>query len=370
MGRQTRKKNTKTLKSIIAKIDLSAVYKNYEYLKREAGTEIIPVLKGDAYGHGLTQIAAFLRKKGVPFLSVATAGEALELRNAGDKGRLLCWLYDVKNPGIEQVLDTVDIGLFDESHIEELSRRIPKGKKCCVHLFVDTGINRAGIPYENAIRAAEKISNHPKFSLVGLMSHFVESEIKNDRVTDEQLSKFRKLRNDLEQIHITPEYIHIANSGGILNYDVSDFTHSRAGCALFGLSPMGKIYKDLTPVMTVVSPIIQLKNVRKGDTIGYDATFKVPYTMRIAIVPIGYADGLPRSSSGKLYVTVGSERRRVLGLLNMDQIIVKAHSYDKVGDEVTVFSSNINIYDIANAAATIPSEIMSKIGSRVKRVYY
>ena len=353
---------------ITATINIDALCKNIKYIKQKSKTDIIPVLKANAYGHGMVEIAKILRKKQIELIGVATLEEALILRKSGDKGRILYWIYDLYNPNFK-VYPDLDIGIVDENHIDKLSTIIPKNKKCNIHLFVDTGINRAGIPYEYALSAAKKINDNPKLNLVGMMSHLIESEFKNDKLVNEQLRKFRLLRSQLEDINIIPKYVHIANSGGVLNYDVSDFTHCRIGQLLHGLD--NKKYQQLT--MTLSTTILQLKNIKKGDGVGYDYKYYAPKNMRIAIAGIGYADFLPILSSGKLYVYINGTKRKVLGLESMDQIVIAAKNTDKLHDKIIIFGDGINcpqtIDDIAKEGNTISYELLPHIGYRVKHEY-
>jgi alanine racemase len=368
-------KNNKINKNqnmITATINIDALRKNIKYIKQKSKTEMIPVLKANAYGHGMVEIAKILRKEKIELIGVATLEEALILRRSGDRGRILYWLYDLYNPNF-QLYPDLDIGIIDENHIEILSKMVPKNKKCNIHLFVDTGINRAGIPYEYALSAAKKINDNPKLNLVGMMSHLIESEFKNNKLVNEQLRKFRLLRSQLADINIIPKYVHIANSGGVINYDVSDFTHCRPGKLLHGLNPNKIINNNLNLTMTLSTNIIQLKNVNKGDGIGYDNTYIVPKNMQIAVAPIGFADFLPRLSSGKLYVYINGTKRKVLGLESMDQIVIAAKKTDKLHDKIIIFGDGKNcpqdINNIAKEASTICSELLTHIGYRVNREY-
>ena len=357
---------------ITATINIDALCKNIKYIKQKSKTDIIPVLKANAYGHGMVEIAKILRKKQIELIGVATLEEALILRKSGDKGRILYWIYDLYNPNFK-VYPDLDIGIVDENHIDKLSTIIPKNKKCNIHLFVDTGINRAGIPYEYALSAAKKINDNPKLNLVGMMSHLIESEFKNDKLVNEQLRKFRLLRSQLADINIIPKYVHIANSGGVLNYDVSDFTHCRTGGLLHGLNPNKIKTKDLNLTMTISTNILQLKDIKKGDGVGYDYKYYAPKNMKIAIAGIGYADFLPRLSSGKLYVYINGTKRKVLGLESMDQIVIAAKNTDKLHDKIIIFGDGKNcpqtIYDIAKEGNTINAELVTHIGYRVNREY-
>ena len=361
-------------KDITAIIDVNAIRNNVKFLRKKTGTDIMPVLKADAYGHGLIEMAKVLRTIGVKYIGVATLGEAILLRKAGDKGRVLAWLYDIDGPEFKDGLKlNLDIAIFDEKHIPKIEKMIPAGQKLKVTMFVDTGINRAGIPYNNSLQAFKDVAKCDKFEIVGMMSHLVCSGIKNSPIVNEQMRKFRALRSELEEIGIKPPLVHIANTGACLNYDVSDFTLSRSGSGIYGLPGVYKVDKNLKLAMTVKSYIIQLKDIEKGEGIGYDWKYITPKKMKVAVLPIGYADIIPRSSSGKLYVYINGTKRKVLGLISMDQIIVEAKEKDKINDDVIIFGNSFNcpqtIFDVAKAGDAFPIEILCHTGYRINRTY-
>ena len=361
-------------KDIKAVIDVNAIRNNINYLKKKSGTDLMPVLKADAYGHGLIEMAKILRKLGIKYLGVATLGEAILLRKSGDKGRVLSWLYDIDGQEFKDGLNlNLDIAIFDEKLISKIESMIPKGKKVKVTMFVDTGINRAGIPYENCLQAFKDIEACDKFELVGMMTHLVCSGVKNSPIVNEQLRKFRELRKQLADINIVPPLVHAANTGGCLNYDVSDFTLARPGSGIYGVPGNDKLHKHLKLAMTIKSYIIQLKDVEKGAGIGYDWKYIAPKKMRVAVLPIGYADIIPRSSSGKLYVYINGTKRKVLGTISMDQIIIEAKKNDKINDDVIIFGNGSNcpqtIFDVAKAGDAFPIEILCHTGYRINRIY-
>jgi alanine racemase len=380
----TRKRPSKTFKitqipksdkDIKAVIDVNAIKRNVQLLKKKSGTDLMPVLKADAYGHGLIEMSSILRKMGIKYIGVATLGEAILLRKSGDKGRVLSWLYDIEGQEIKDGIKLgLDIAICDETLIPKLEKLIPKGKQIKITMFVDTGINRAGIPYEKALQAFKDVAKSPdKFIIEGMMSHLVCSGIKNSPIVNEQLRKFRSLRSELEKIGIVPPLVHIANTGACLNYDVSDFTLARAGSGIYGITADFKPSKELQLPMSVTSYIIQLKDVDKGKGIGYDWKYITPRKMRVAVLPIGYADIIPRASSLKLHVYVNGTKRRVLGLISMDQIIIEAKESDNINDEVYIFGNGTNcaqtIYDLAKLADTIPIEVLCHTGYRINRTY-
>jgi alanine racemase len=356
-------------KNITATVDINSLKHNINYLKRKAKTDVMPVLKANAYGHGIVKMAKYCRKLGIKYIGVATLGEAIQIRNSGDKGRILGWLYDVTTNEVrDAVLKNIDIGIFDENHIPIISKSLPKGVKAKIHLFVDTGIDRNGVPYENAVEAAKQIVSDPKFELVGMMSHFCCAEKGNNKSTLKQLEIFRKVRRDLAELNIKPELVHIGNTPGILHYDLSDFTLARSGSGIYGYGS-----KKLIPIMDISSKIIQLKYVPKGMGIGYDRTYITDKKTYIGIVPIGYADFIPLTKSEELSVIVNGTKRKVLGLESMDQIVIQAKDGDKLGDNVDIFGRKnkdfISGEEFAKMGHTTIYNILTHIGSRVNHVY-
>jgi alanine racemase len=267
----------------------------------------------------------------------------------------------------------IDIAIYDETIITKFIGLIPNNKKINVTIFVDTGINRAGVPYNKAFDTFKLLINNPKINLEGMMSHLVCSNIKNSPIVNEQLRKFRELRKKLENIGIKPPLVHIANTGGCMNYDVSDFTLARCGSGIYGITDNFVHNKNFKLPMTVKTHIIQIKDINKGEGIGYDWKYIAPHKMKISILPIGYADIIPQNTSLKLHVYINGIKRKVLGYSGMDQITIEAHVNDKVNDEVYIFGNGVNcrqtIYELYKLSNSSPLEILSHIGYRVNRIY-
>jgi len=372
--KQSKNQIPSVYKNITAEININSLRHNISFFRNQTNTDIMPIIKADGYGHGIVDISRVLRNLNITYLGVATAGEAILLRNNGDNGRILCWLYNINSPELKEVIKLdIDVAIFDESHIPIIEKLVPCGKKAKITLHVDTGINRAGVPYDKAYKAAIDINKSDKFEFVGLMSHLISSQIKNSPIVNQQLTKFRELRSLLEDINIKPPLQHIANTCAALNYDVSDFTLSRIGGGIYGLTVDKKLNNNLLPIMSVKSKLIQIKTINKGDSIGYDSKYIASKNRMIGCVPIGYADILPRNASLKLWVYVNGTRRRVLGLESMDQIVIETKKQDKINDDVFIFGNGKNckqtIYDLANISNTITYDIVTHIGNRVNRIY-
>lgn len=350
-------------------ISRAKIQHNIDVMRKLAKTEIMPVIKADAYGHGIIEIAKFLRSIGIQYIGVATVNEALELRNNGDNGRLLAWLYDSYSLDLSNAFhNDIEIAVFDEEAIPRIRNELRKynHKQINITIFVDTGFHRNGIPYERAINVIEKLVDIPNVNINGLMSHLIESSIPNSSIVKDQLSKFRRLRNELREIGIIPNNVHIANTNACFNYDVSDFTISRVGSGIFGLSIETYVMKrhNIQYVMKVQTRIIQIKRIRKGECIGYGCDYIAPRNMMICILCIGYAD-IPIYNYDNIYYYIRGTRRRVLGRPNMDQIVCISKPGDKLHD-LAYLSHELQIHN------TEPYDklfIMTHIGRRLKRVY-
>jgi len=353
--RKTLKNNFKMIR---AKISKHALYHNLCYLRKKSKAEVMVVLKANAYGHGMVEMANICRKMNVNYIGVSTIDEAIQLRQNGDKGRILTWLYDPTHLN-DAVIHDIDIGVFDESHIPLLSR-LPNVN---IHLFVDTGINRNGIPYDRAIHSAQTVVSHSNLNLVGIMSHLCCASTDKQK-TENQFELFRKLKQDLHKLDIKPQWFHIANSAGTIYYK-NEFNMVRCGEGFYGLIQ----HPHIKPALVVTSSIVQLKQINKGEGIGYDQEYKTKKKQYIGIVPVGYADLLPFTKSGDLSVYVNGTKRKVLGVESMDQIVVEATSKDKVGDNVELFGKQQTVQTFTKKSKTLIKEMVTHIGDRVFKEY-
>jgi alanine racemase len=349
-------KTRKHTYNLQATIQIDVLRKNLHFLKKKSGTDVMPVLKANARGHGIIEIAKLCRQFGVNYIGVATLSEALQIRDSGDKGKILAWLYNVHSDEVRQsILQDIDIAIFDDTHIPIISSIIPSGKKANVHLFVDTGFNRNGILYSKAIPAALQIVQNPKYHLVGVMSHLC---CRGHRETVKQFKLFRQLRQDLFALDIRPLF-HISATYGILHYDNSDFDMVRSGSGFYGID-----VEELQQAMTLTSTIIQLKKVPARSGIGYEHTYVTTHEQHIAIVPVGYADMYSLVQHNPKQVMVNGTYRRILGRVSMDQMVIQGKPTDKLGDTV-LFLKHKNF--VKHGKKLIPSYWV--LGNRISRKY-
>ena len=345
-------------KMIHAKINKKILLHNLRYLRKKSNAEVMVVLKANAYGHGILEMARICRQLNVTYIGVSTIDEAMQLREHGDKGRIVAWLYDIYH--LKDAVDNnIDIGVFDESHIPIFSTM---SKIANIHLFIDTGINRNGIPYKNAISAAQSVWENPKCKLVGIMSHLC-CEL-NRTKTEQQFKMFQSLKDELQQLHITPEWFHISNTRGVLNYK-NDFNMVRCGDGFYGLIQ----HPHLKPALQLSSTIVQIKQIDKNEGIGYNETYKTTHKQYIAIVPIGYADILPLAKSEQLSVYVNGTKRPVLGIVSMDQIVIASNKHDKVGDRVELFGKYQTIQTFTKKSKAVIKEMITHLSERINKEY-
>jgi len=367
-----------------AEIDLAALQHNFKVIRSAlpGTTEILAVVKADAYGHGFMDISRELEHLGVNAFGVAFLAEAIQLRKSGiDKPILLLGgVY----PGQERKcigynLSTV---VFTLEQAQALNREAGKlFRKAQIHLKIDTGMGRLGIRYSDAPAFLAELRKLPNLALEGVISHFAsadELDESGQHFTRDQAERFEWVLAETRKAGFVPRYIHIANSAGALLGNFADCNLVRPGITLYGALPspdfQGRL--DLRPVMRLKSRIAMLKWVDPGTSISYARRFTASDRTLIASVPVGYADGYPRSLTNKGEVLVRGQRARVTGTVCMDWIMLDVTGIDgvAVGDEVLLMGADasgncIHAEELATWAGTIPYEIFCGISKRVPRVY-
>jgi len=367
-----------------AEIDLSALQHNFKVIRSSIPrrSEILAVVKADAYGHGFMDISRELEHLGVNAFGVAFLAEGIQLRKSGiDKPILLLGgVY----PGQERkcIGFNISTAIFSLEQAQALNQAAAKlFRKAQVHLKIDTGMGRLGIPYGSAPEFLKQLKQMANISLEGIISHFASADELDESgqyFTRIQTERFAWVVAEARKAGFSPRYIHIANSAAALLKDFPGCNLVRPGIALYGALPspdfQGKL--DLKPVMRLKSRIAMLKWVEPGTTISYARRFTAGERTLIASVPVGYADGYPRSLTNRGEALVRGQRARVAGTVCMDWIMLDVTDIPgvAVGDEVVLLGPDrsgrtISAEELAAWAGTIPYEIFCGISKRVPRVY-
>jgi alanine racemase len=363
-----------------AEIDLGALRHNLAEIRRRVGPgrKIMGVVKANAYGHGLVEVARELTRGGCEYLGVAYLAEAVRLRAEGVKTPVLA-MAGVLGDQVREFLEhDIDISVASV----EIGRRVSEestklGKKAKVHLKVDTGMGRLGVQSAHAVAFAEQVAALPGVEIVGLFSHFATADDPDPAFAREQLGRFHDLADQLAQRGFAIPLKHMANSAATMRFPDALFDMVRPGIALYGYLPHEELETDLTlrPVLALKSRIVYLKEVPPGTSISYGRKYTTAAQARIATIPIGYADGFSRSLTNRAELLVGGKRFRVAGTVCMDQIMIDAGMGDalRVGDEVVLIGASgaesITAWDLAKLQGTIPYEILTAITARVPRVF-
>ncbi|MDA2988181.1 MAG: alanine racemase [Actinomycetota bacterium] len=366
-----------------AVIDLGAIAANYERVSG-AGVPVMGIVKADGYGHGAQQVARTLRGSGAQWLGVALLSEALELRAVGDRGNLLAWLWAPGDPGIMDCIATdVDLSVScEQSLIDVVTAARGLGKPARIHIKVDTGLTRNGVPrssWRSVFEAARVAQDQGHVQIVGIWSHLASADEPDDPVTDQQRTAFLEALNIAASIGVQPELRHLANSAAGLNRPDCTFDLVRSGIAIYGVTPGSGLgtaqFLGLRPAMTLRARLAHVKKIVVGTKVSYGGTWTADHPTAVGLVPVGYADGIPRAASNTAQVLINGRRCPVLGVIAMDQFVVDLgpDAGDHPGDEVLVFGSGDHgeptAEDWAQWAGTIGYEIVTRIGPRVPRRY-
>ncbi|MFJ1973189.1 alanine racemase [Streptomyces sp. NPDC087903] len=370
-----------------AEIDLDALRANVRTLRALApGAALMAVVKSDAYGHGAVRCARAAVEAGASWLGTATPEEALALRaDAGlpDHVRIMCWLWTPGGPwrrAIEADLDVSVSGMWALREVTEAARQA--GLPARVQLKADTGLGRGGCQpgadWTELVTEALRAEAEGLVRITGLWSHFACADEPGHPSIAAQLTLFREMVSYAEQRGVRPEVRHLANSPATLTLPESHFDLVRTGIALYGISPSPEVGTPadfgLRPVMTLSASLALVKHVPGGHGVSYGHHYVTPGETTLGLVPVGYADGIPRHASGTGPVLVGGKWRTVAGRVAMDQFVVDLGGDEPAaGAEAVLFGpgdrGEPTAEDWAQAAGTIGYEIVTRIGTRVPRVY-
>jgi len=369
-------------------IDLKALAYNFEQLQKLAAKNmshslgIMPVIKADAYGHGMLQVAECLSECGCKYEGVSNVSEGVALRAAEFKQQILLF----ESTLVSEAKDIVEYKLTPTVCALEMAQALDRcahqaGIQIPVHIKIDTGMGRLGVNEDQALGFVQTLrAECPHLVLEGIYTHFPVADSDRD-FTLGQMRRFRDLVYSLENQLITFTYVHAGNSMGLGDYKSDLFNLARPGIMLYGVYPLEDLKQKvhLKPVMSVKARVIFVQTIAKGRGISYGHTFKAKEDITVAVLPIGYSNGYLRSLSNKAFVLVAGVRCPVVGRVTMDQIIVDVTAatlsgrIPKIGDEVVIMGdqkgASVSVDEIAQWADTISYEILCSLGNRLPRVY-
>ena len=362
-----------------AEINLEALRFNLNSITSHLpdGVKMMAVVKADAYGHGVKQIARCLQSEGVEDFGVAIAEEGQTLREIGVEGSIL--VFGGCYPGQEDLFfnNSLVPTVYDLQTLKNLSTLAQlKGKQFPYHLKVDTGMGRLGIGPDDIGIFLEKAQTYEGMKLKGVFSHLSSADEADLTYTRKQVSMFEKVLAESEVLNNGSVVRHVANSAGTLLHKGHWFDMVRAGLSLYGINPgNAKTPVDLQPVMSFKTRVGFIKQVPANTALGYNRTFKTKKTSIIATLPVGYADGLNRLLSNRGQVIINGNYAPIVGAVAMDSILVDVSEIPeaKSGDEVVIIGEQGNLkisaWDVAHWSSTIPYEVLCGITSRVPRFY-
>jgi alanine racemase len=335
-------------------------------------TNMLAMVKAQSYGVGLTTLARYLEKQGIHYFGVAYSDEGHELRKAGIKSPIL--VMNAEEEGMETcVQDDLEPAIYDFKQLDELVKVLISQDKTGfpIHIKMDTGMKRLGFHPDEVQQLIEILASQPEVMVKSVYSHLADADQANSQVTQNQLQLFEAICHEFEAQLSYPFIRHILNSEGIAHASTAQFDMVRIGIGLFGISSNKTFAQGLKPVIHWTSSISQVKTVRKGESVGYGCSFIADKDMKIAIVPIGYADGFKRSlSNGVGAVYIQQQRCPVVGRVCMDMIMVNIGELQAESKTmVEVIGPNQSLEDFASACQTIPYEILTSISTRVHRSY-
>lgn len=362
-----------------AVIDLGAITQNVERLRSGTAAEVMAVVKADGYGHGLLDSAQAALAGGATWLGAATLDEALKLRAADVTAPVFSWLWtpsetDEVDAAVAENIDLSVSSLWQLTAVREAAQ--DAGSTARVHLKIDTGLSRNGAyvtDWPELLAASAKAQAAGEVAVVGIWSHLASADEPDSPVTERQLAAFDEAIAVAAREDITPQYRHIANSAATLSIPAAHYDLVRPGIAVYGLSPLPDDY-GLCPAMTLRAEVANVKRVRAGEGVSYNHRYTTTRETTLALVPLGYADGVPRSATNVGPVAINGARFTIAGTVCMDQFVVDVGDLPvAAGDRVVLFGTGEDgcptAKDWADALGTIHYEIVTRLGTRVPRVY-
>ena len=369
---------------VCAYISLDAILENAKAIKTniDKNTNIIAVVKTDAYGHGVVPVSRELERLDfIHGFAVATAEEALMLRERGVRKMIIILGYTFPYSMEELIQNEIRFTVFRQDmvmEIEKIARQM--NKTAYVHIKIDTAMSRIGIrPDDNGVQFIKDVLSMEHIQTEGIYTHFAKADELDKTPAYDQFEKFLAFVKKAEQdCHYSFPLKHCANSAGSIEMKEANLDLVRAGIALYGLWPSNEVRKDIVkirPVLSLKSHIIYIKEIEKGTQISYGGTFEAKEKMKIATIPVGYGDGYPRALSNRGFVLIRGKRAEILGRICMDQFMVNVSQIPAVleGDEVTLVGQDgtetITMEELGDISGRFNYELACDLGKRIPRIF-
>lgn len=340
--------------------------------------EVMAIVKANAYGHGAVAVAQALATRGIKRFAVASLNEGIELRHAGISGPIVVLGALFEGQLTDLVAHRLTPVVSDEQILPSLANAVrAQPAPYPIHLKVETGMGRLGLSPKELLTLLDNHIVRNPLQVEGVMTHLADADGEDGAFTERQLSDFRVLLEQIRQRGLALPLVHAANSAAIVRYPDAHFSLVRPGIMLYGYHtlPASVPAPALKPVLSLRSTVVQVRTIPQGGTVSYNGTFVATRTTRIAVLPIGYADGYSRQLSNRGYVLIQGRRAPIVGLVCMDMIMVDVTDLTPVniGETVTLIgqqgTESIGADDVAGWIGTIPYEVLCGIGSRVPRLY-
>ena len=367
-----------------AEINLDNIAHNVREIRRLVGkrTEIMAVVKADAYGHGVLETVNTMIENGATRLAVSMLDEAIQLRKIGVEVPILVLSHT--NP--ERADELVKYNITQTVYSNEMARMLSdvavrNNAEIHVHIKIDTGMSRVGfLPGYSAVKEVVAIQKMPGIVIEGIFTHFATADEKDRSFTRHQMELFDSIINELNRIGILIPIRHVSNSAAIMQYPEYTLELVRPGIILYGIYPSREVDRsviDLKPAMSLKAKVSMVKWIERDCSVSYGRRFITKRLTKIATVPVGYADGYSRLLTGKSHVLINGQYAPVVGAICMDQLMVDVTDIEgdfAIGDEVVLIgrqgNNEITADDIADLMGTIPYEVVCIIGKRIPRVYF
>ena len=373
----------KTYSRVYAKIDLDAIAYNMEQMKQNIRpeTKVMAVIKADGYGHGAVQIAEMMERWNYIWgFAVATLDEAVVLRTEGIQKPILVLGCVFPDQYMEMLKHEIRMNIYTEEMAESISRMAAReGKTAYMHIKLDTGMSRLGFGInEQSAETIKRISKMPNVNMEGIFTHFTKADEKDKSFTKKQIQEFVWMTERLKEKNVRFTYEHCSNSAGIIDVPEANFDIVRAGISTYGLYPSEEVDKTnvkLKPALALKSHVAFVKEIERGTPVSYGGTFVAKEKMKIATIPVGYADGYPRSLSNKGYGLIRGKKAPILGRVCMDQFMVDVTQIEGVsfGDKVTMIGKDGNeilpVEVLSELSGRFNYEFVCDLGKRIPRVY-